>query len=136
MAVDIDNLYPGMATQTRTLTEYNTGEMLAILSYRIITIRILNTTYTPGNGVTQQQVMNSIANDWPFVLTFTIDNTNLNQVNGSADFVASLSWPFESGNDARDTQVGEQAYTYNLNNPTTPDVHIEIEVQAVQNNTQ
>lgn len=131
---DINDLYPGMPTQTKTLTAYNYGEMRAILSYKINSIRILNTTYTPGNGTTQEQILTSISNTWPFVLTFTIDNTNLNQTNGSADFVISFSWPFESGNDARDTQVGEMAYTYNQNNPSIPDVHIELEVQAVQNN--
>lgn len=132
---DVDTLYPGMATQTKTLTAHNSGEVLAVLSYKINSIRIMNATYTPTELTNQTQLLQQIANDWPFQLTFTVDNSNFNQTNGTADFTISFAWPFESGNDDRDTLVGTQAYNYQQGNPSTPTVHIEVEVQAVQNNS-
>ena len=101
---DVERIYPGMATETKTITAYNDGEMLALLSYRIISIRILNTTYTPSASYTQDQILLDIQRQWPFSLTFTINNDHLLEENGSADFIVSLSWPFETGNDERDTR--------------------------------
>lgn len=101
---DIENIYPGMPDATKTLTAYNEGEMLAILSYNIRSIRILNTTYTPSASYTQDQILYDIGRHWPFTLTFTIDNQHLLEENGSANFTIQLVWPFETGDDARDTR--------------------------------
>jgi len=132
---NINTLYPGMPTQTKTLTAYNNGEVLAVLSYKVNSIRIMNATYTPTQLVNQAQLLQQISNDWPFQITFTVDNSTFNQTNGSGNFTISFAWPYESGNDAKDTLVGTQAYNFQQANPTTPTVHIEVEVQAIQDNS-
>lgn len=132
---NIDTLYPGMQTQTKTLTARNNGEVLAVLSYKINSIRIMNATYTPTQLVNQTQLLQQISNDWPFQITFAVDNSNFNQANGSGNFTITFAWPFDSGNDTRDTLVGTQAYNYQQSNPLTPTVHIDVEVQAIQDNS-
>ena len=132
---DVDRIYPGMPTSTKTLTAYNKGEMLAELLYQINSIRILNNTYTVSEDLTQEALLETIRQNYPFKLSFIIDNTNLYAINGSADFIASLSWDFESGNDAKDTQWGELAYAYNKENPDSSSIHIELSVSAVQKNS-
>lgn len=128
---DVDKIYPGMEDQTKTLTAYNEGEMIAQLSYDIKQIRILDTTYTASETLTSEEIESLLA-DYPFKLTFTIDNSNLNAENGSATFIIMLTWDFESGDDALDTAWGERAYEYNKNNPNSPSIHAEIEVRATQ----
>lgn len=128
---DVDKIYPGMEDQTKTLTAYNEGEMIAQLSYDIKQIRILDTTYTASETLTSAEIEELLAN-YPFKLTFSIDNSNLNAENGSATFIILLTWDFESGDDALDTAWGERAYEYNKNNPNSPSIHAEIEVRATQ----
>lgn len=128
---DVDKIYPGMEDQTKTLTAYNEGEMIAQLSYDIKQIRILDATYTASETLTSAEIEELLAN-YPFKLTFSIDNSNLNAENGSATFIILLTWDFESGDDALDTAWGERAYEYNKNNPNSPSIHAEIEVRATQ----
>lgn len=128
---DVDKIYPGMEDQNKTLTAYNEGEMIAQLSYDIKQIRILDTTYTASETLTSAEIEELLAN-YPFKLTFSIDNSNLNAENGSATFIILLTWDFESGDDALDTAWGERAYKYNKNNPNSPSIHAEIEVRATQ----
>lgn len=128
---EVDKIYPGMEPQSKTLTAYNSGEMKALLSYRIREIRILQETYTVDENLTQEQLIEQLQG-YPFKLSFSIDNTNLNAENGSSKFVISLSWEFESGNDALDTQWGEKAYEYTRKNPNSSSIHVEVDVSAVQ----
>lgn len=128
---DVDKIYPGMEDQTKTLTAYNEGEMVAQLSYDIKSIRILDTTYTATEDFTTSQIEETLQT-YPFKLTFTIDNSNLNSENGSSDFVILLRWDFESGDDALDTAWGERAYEYNRTHPGESSIHAEIEVRATQ----
>lgn len=74
-------------------------------------------------------------NDYPFKLNLAIDNTKLNEENGSADFEVSLTWAFESGNDELDTVWGEKAYEYNKQYPDQSSIYVEVEVKAVQGET-
>lgn len=128
---DVDKIYPGMDDQIKTLTAYNEGEMVAQLSYDIKSIRILDTIYTATEDFTTSQIEETLQT-YPFKLTFTIDNSNLDSENGSADFVILLRWDFESGDDALDTAWGERAYEYNRTHPGEPSIHAEIEVRATQ----
>lgn len=128
---EVDKIYPGMEKQTKKLTAFNEGEMKAILSYEIKKIRILTDEYTVSQEFTQEDLIEMLKN-YPFKLTFEIDNTNLNQENGSAEFDVSLTWAFESGNDALDTEWGEKAYEYNEQNPDMSSIYVEIDVKAVQ----
>lgn len=129
---DIDKIYPGMETQTKTVTAYNSGEMKAEVSYSIKSLRILDTTYTVSEDLTSDDIMNIIETEFPFTIEFLIDNSNLNAENGSSNFIMSLSWPFESGNDELDTKYGNLAYDYNEEHPNESSIHIELELKAIQ----
>lgn len=131
IVLDFDTIYPGMEMQSKTVTAYNTGETLANLSYEIKTIRILDTTYTTSETLTQEAILSTIDTTCPFDLTFEIDNSNLNSTDGRANFTSTISWPME-GNDVLDTEWGELAYEYNKNNPTSPSIHIELVIKAIQ----
>lgn len=127
---DVDEIYPGVKKE-KTLTAYNDGEMLANLSYEIKSARILDMTYVAGETLTSEQIEEKLK-EYPFKITFTIDNSNLNAKDGSANFVATLNWEFESGNDNLDTTWGEKAYEYNRKHPGESSIHIEIIIKANQ----
>lgn len=128
---EVDKIYPGMEPQRKTLTAYNEGEMKALLEYEVKEIRILGDTYKVDETFTQEQLINKLQ-EYPFKLTFAIDNTNLNAENGSADFDISLIWEFESGDDNLDTYWGEKAYEYNKEHPNTSSIYVEAIVSASQ----
>lgn len=128
---EVDKIYPGMEPQMKTLTAYNIGEMKAILDYNIRTIRILNQTYTVGDTMTQEELLKKLES-YPFKLSFNIDNTNLNEENGSANFDIKLIWDFESGNDELDTEWGVKAYEYNKEFPNSSSIYVEVDVSATQ----
>lgn len=129
---DIEKIYPGMETQTKTVTAYNSGEMKAELSYSIKSLRILDTTYTVSEDLTSDDIMDIIETEFPFTIEFMIDNSNLNEENGSSNFIMSLSWPFESGDDELDTKYGNLSYDYNAEHPNESSIHIELELKATQ----
>lgn len=129
---DIEKIYPGMEPQTKTVTAYNTGEMVAYLSYSIKSLRILETTYTVSEEITSDDILNIIEMEFPFKIEFLIDNSNLNSEKGSSNFIMSLTWPYESGNDELDTKYGNLAYEYNTKFPDNSSIHIELELKASQ----
>lgn len=128
---EVDKIYPGMEPQMKTLTAYNVGEMKAILDYNIRKIRILNQTYTVSDTMTQEDLLKKLES-YPFKLSFNIDNTNLNEENGSANFDIKLIWDFESGNDELDTEWGVKAYEYNKEFPNSSSIYVEVDVSATQ----
>ena len=129
---DVERIYPGMEPQTKTLTAYNTGEMIAELSYTIKSLRILDKTYTVSEELTSDDILSLIKTDFPFTIDFFIDNSNLNAENGNANFVMTVVWPFESGNDELDTEYGNLAYAHSINYPEESSIHIELELKATQ----
>lgn len=127
---DVEEIYPGV-TKDKVLTAYNDGEMHANLSYEIKSARILEETYIASEELTSEQIEEELKK-YPFKITFTIDNSNLEAANGSANFIAALNWEYESGNDELDTTWGQLAYEYNKKYPTESSIHIEILIRANQ----
>ena len=130
---EVEKIYPGMEPQKKTLTAYNEGEMKAVLEYSIKEVRVLGDSYRVNNTFTEEQLIEKLA-EYPFKLTFAIDNTNLDAENGSADFDISLTWEFESGDDNLDTYWGEKAYDYSSTNPEKSSLHLELLLIAEQKN--
>lgn len=127
---DVEEIYPGVKKE-KTLTAYNDGEMHANLSYEIKSARILDKMYVASEEFTSEQIEEKLK-EYPFKITFTIDNSNLEAENGSANFTAALNWEYDSGNDTLDTTWGELAYEYNKTHPSNSSIHIEIIIRANQ----
>lgn len=130
---DVGEMYPGMAQYTDRVTARNSGESLASLTYEVISARIMNDVYVVGtNGITSESLLLKLANDYPFSIVVTATNNSISPNGGEAQFVLTVSWPYESGNDAVDTFWGNNAYDYHLNNPTSPFIAINIKISAIQ----
>lgn len=137
IAFDVDRIYPGMDTYTKTVTANNKGEMAAKLTYEILSVTILGETTQKGEIIDLEEVDSDyledmIKNNYPFCIEIVISNEDLIAGSGTGDFVISLTWPFESNNDEWDTEWGEKAYEFYSLNPGEISIHIELEITAMQ----
>ena len=133
----VEDIYPGMETQTKEIELTNGGEMDAVVSGMVTQMRILEDTYVAdGTDVTSEDLIDSLSNDYPFSVKFYMDGEEITQkdveINATATIVIEISWPFESGDDATDTYWGNAAYDFMNENPDTPCIQISAKVIANQ----
>ena len=132
MLFDVQRVYPGMETYTKTIVAHNRGETVATLSYNLVSLKVFGDTYAVGDNLTSEQLESMINNQFPFQINITSSSTSLNAQNGEATITISFSWAFESGNDTTDTLWGERAYTYYSTHPNESSVQLNIELTAQQ----
>lgn len=134
ITIDVDELYPGKSF-SKSLTIYNNGDTDADLSFQINSITLFGSTiqYTEAQNANINTLLTNIQSNWPFTLT-PVFSSNILEAHDSETFNISINWPYESGNDARDTEWGARAYTYSSQHPGVPSLVIEIKIVATQRN--
>lgn len=125
---DFDDIYPGIATQTKSIDITNDGEMKAYISYNVESIQIFDDVYTSDN-YTEEELINILSNNYPFKITFNNDE-EIN-VGDTASFSVSLDWPFESGDDEKDTYYGKKSYEFKQNSDESQ-IKIIVKIKASQ----
>lgn len=135
IVIDVDKIYPGMTTYTKIISVHNRGETAANLTYRINSYTLLGTTYqTDGATLTSDMLVTQLQNNYPFKVNVAIQNGNLVAGSGDGTYTITVTWPYESGDDATDTLWGGRAYDYYEANPGSTSLHIDMDLQAEQNN--
>ncbi len=141
----VDSIYPGMEDYSYDVNAYNRSEVTASLSYVLLSARILDQTYvtvegradageTPVAGdLTSAQLEQKLLNDYPFAISFSLSSTTMYETNGSATYTFEVTWPFESNQDALDTQWGIAAYNYKESNPSNSSIALRAKVIITQN---
>jgi len=132
LKLDIERIYPGMDDYVKEISVRNKGEVKAQITYEIKKIKILGETYEIDEETTSDDLQDILENNFPFKLKINIDNNTVLNENTSSSFNISLTWPFESGNDALDTYWGNKAYEYYSLNSTSNCIEIELEIKAMQ----
>lgn len=132
MTFHVDRVYPGMPEASEILNINNSGTEDANLNYEILSFRIFNDTYQQDIDTTSEDLEYMLKNNYPFKFDFIRSAEVIDSLTGTATFQITLNWDYESGDDAADTDYGEQAYTYYATNPTDPAIEVNLEVQAVQ----
>lgn len=142
--IDIDNIYPGMEDYINELEAYNLSESNAVVSYEILTARILDKEYrsvegyihdkleVPEDAMTSAEISQLLRTEFPFKLEIDIENEELDAEIGSTKYTIRLYWPYESGDDDLDTYWGNKAYEYNSTNPNSSSLNFRIRVRAIQ----
>lgn len=137
----VSDIYPGMTPFSQTLNVTNDGEVAANLSYEVVSVRILENTYSNtenGGTFTSDQLISLMRDNYPFRLTITTSQASVAANGGTASFTFNVTWPYESvgtggvSNDTVDTYWGNQAYLYKQNNPSSPCINVVIKLSAVQ----
>lgn len=132
---DVDEIYPGMTTYTKSITITNDGESSAVLDFDVQSATILGVTTTASESgpITPDVLYNSLQNDYPFSMHCTLTGDVLTP-GQTKTFTFAFGWPYESGNDAVDTYWGEESYNYSQLYPTSPSISITILIKATQTN--
>ena len=142
--VKVDNMYPGMDNFSQSIQVYNKSEMAADINYTILEMNILGTsTITKegtlesggtlkGSEITSSELITKLTADYPFKITFNVANSIVDAETGESNFTINVVWPFESGNDALDTEWGNNAYIYKTNNSTLPSITMKVKLSVAQ----
>ncbi len=134
VTIDVDELYPGK-TFSKVITITNGGDSDAELTYEIVSVTLFGTqiSYTSAQNQNPAALLSSIQSNYPFTITANFSD-NIVEAGASETFNFGINWPFESGNDARDTQWGADAYTYSNTHPGSPHLEMEFKISAAQRN--
>ena len=131
MVIEVGKIYPGMDTYIKEIDVTNTGELSAKLSYKIKSLKILDEYYEVGNGVTEEELKEKIA-EYPFKINIETSKSEIESETGQAKFTITVEWPYESGDDEIDTSWGEKAYEYYEQNADEKSLVLEVELIATQ----
>ena len=129
--INIDSLYPGMETFNRTIKASNKGETDAQISYEVVEASILGDNLL-GTDKTSDEILNSLRNDYPFSINLRTSNNIVHAGGGVETISFTVTWPYDSGQDAEDTRWGTLAYDYHNANPDKSSISLLIKITAVQ----
>lgn len=130
--INIDSLYPGMDAYNQTLTAANSGESKAQITYEIVSTNILGDNLVNYN-YSNEDILNYLKNNYPFTIEISSTNSII-EPNGEENINITVSWPYESGDDEKDTYWGNLAYNYHQANPGEPSIVLVIKISAIQLN--
>ena len=143
--ISLSDLYPGMEPLSEVITIKNLGDSDAKLKYSIDYARILDDNkdyYTVGDNYTSDSIEDALAHNYPFHINTSLSKTKLNAKDTDAQFIVTVSWPLDSGNDKLDSTWGSKAYQFekkqedklkkDSNYVKEPSISIGIDVSAEQ----
>ena len=144
VTVFVDAVYPGMTTYEKEIVVSNYSDLSATVTYDVLSVEIMGEkTYSQEgkveyglassqNDPTSAELIRKLSEDYPFVISFGLDNPNLEPVTGVARYTINISWPHESGNDTLDTYWGEKAYEYINQTVDSPCISMDIKIKIQQ----
>ena len=143
--ISLSDLYPGMEPKSEVVTIKNLGDSDAKLKYTIDYARILDDNkdyYKLSDDYTSDKIEDALAHNYPFHINATLSKTRLNAKDTDAEFIVTVSWPLDSGNDKLDSIWGSKAYQFersqeekkkkDSNYNKEPSINIGIDVSAQQ----
>jgi hypothetical protein len=145
--IEAEEVYPGMDDFENEVYVHNYGETAANVEFKILEADILGEIYRTvegkqetgatltGDELTSDEVVDMLQDDFPFTITLELDSDTIQPEVGIATFTATIEWPYESGNDALDTQWGMDAYDFIHDNPGDPCIRLEIKIVISQDNS-
>ena len=127
----IDSLYPGMEDYNKTLKAVNHGESDAVISYSVEEALVLGDNLL-NLDLSSDRILDKLRNDYPFKINFNMSNSEIKANGGEASITINIAWPYESGDDEKDTYWGMLAYNYHKTNPDNPSIKLIVKITAVQ----
>ena len=132
MVIEVERIYPGMENFEKNIEVRNKGETKATLSYQIESIRVMEDTYQVTESFTSEDLERLIKETYPFKITIEKDDTEFAQGTGHGSFSIKVRWPFESGDDEKDTYWGNKAYEYYSLHPGEKCIELKAKLIATQ----
>lgn len=130
VVISLSDISPGMSTISETIDIKNMGDTDAAISYEITSARILDETIE-SNGE-EGYVEDILSHNYPFHININLSDYYANAHDGSGEFIVSVSWPLDGGNDTADSEWGVKAYSFQKENPDKAPLEIIINLKAAQ----
>lgn len=142
--VVVDDAYPGMTTYTQSIEANNYGEMAATVNYSILSAEIMGDEYITVEGrtnmgqdpvstdMTSAQLQAMLEDDFPFKIELALSSSTIAPENGTATYNVTVSWAYESGDDATDTYWGNRAFTFKQSHPDEACIKLQIKINIQQ----
>ena len=127
----IDSLYPGMEDFSKTLKAANHGEADAVISYKVEQAEVLGDNLK-NLDLTDEQILTKLNSNYPFKINFDVSNKIVTAGGGESTITISVKWPYDSGDDEKDTYWGRLAYDFHNTNPNSPSIKLVVKITAVQ----
>ena len=127
---NVYSLYPGMPDFNEKVEIKNSGEVAANINYEIISVKIFDETFTKEDYTTLE-LEEILSNNYPFKTTFIQDNPVV-QIGQTSNFKVKVVWPYESGDDEKDTYWGRKAYDFKNSNSGVTQIEIKVKLVASQ----
>ena len=132
IVIQVDKAYPGMENYVKEIQVKNKGEMKAELNYNIKELKVLDERYIVGENITKEELQEKVETEYPFKINIIKDDAELVQGTGDGKFTISVEWPYESGDDEKDTMWGNKVYEYYKNNSDRKSIEIKLDLTAKQ----
>lgn len=133
--IEVGSIYPGMEPFTKKVEVTNKGEASAKMSYELVSARILDEEYVVDSSLSNESLLNNLANNYPFKIEIGSSKEELSPNEGSY-FYVTVYWDYESGDDEKDTYWGIKAYDFNKMNPDKSSISINLIITAMQKETE
>lgn len=95
VALNIDNLYPGMNNFTKQIMIKNSGDLKAIFDYEIQSFNLFGEEYNLETN-TSEELEEIIMNNFPFKIKFSSSKKELLSGGDNISFTVTVLWDFES----------------------------------------
>ena len=137
MLIEVERVCPGMDNFEKIIEVNNRGEVGATLSYEIESLKIMGNTLevSETSGLTSEDIENKMKSEYPFKINIEKDDEGLVSGTGNGSFRITVEWPFESGDDAKDTEWGNRAYEYYSLHPGENCIELKLILKATQKNS-
>ncbi len=144
VTVYVDAVYPGMTTFEKEIVVSNYSDLNATVTYDVLSVEIMGEkTYssegkaeyglaTSVDDPSSAELIRMLEEDYPFIISFDLDNPHLEAVTGVATYTVTIAWSYESGNDTLDTYWGERAYTFINETVDEPCIRLDIKIKIQQ----
>ena len=112
IVITLDDVYPGMETVDEVVNIENKGDSDAKLSYKITSVRILDSTINGASLENNSFMTDTLSHEYPFHVNIDLSKNYIAAGGDSSTFEVSVSWPLDSGNDELDSLCGRNAYNF------------------------
>ena len=109
IVISLDDIYPGMDIVSETIDIKNSGDSPAGIEYKIKSVRFLDEEITIDS---QEKILDDISHNYPFHINMALSHKYAEANDGKGNFVVSVSWPLDSGDDEFDTEWGNKAHEF------------------------
>ena len=109
IVISLSDIHPGMDTELKDVDIFNLGDSDAQISYNIKSVRFFNYVL---NNASNEELTDKLSHDYPFHINMNLDKDYALAHGDSSKFNVSISWPLDSNNDKLDSEWGNKAYQF------------------------